>query len=94
MRWPLVSRKRFERRGRVMKQQRARIAELESENAQLAECALNWMRHRAESKAVPAETPEAQAPETFTTPIDRVLSRFDQHFKPGTIPGKYRARAN
>lgn len=94
MRFPLVSRERLD----LAEKQ---LADSEAERRRLLDLLLRDttpVRRQAatvtEDDGIRAVTsPEEGSAVAFTTPIDRVLSRFDQAHKGGKIPAQFKARS-
>lgn len=96
MKLPWVTREHHEETKRLLE---TRVAELCRENRELLDRLL--MRNEPERHVVepavdaePCAVAEQAAPQSYTTPFDSVLTRFDTTFRNGKVPNEFKARIN
>lgn len=102
MAWPWVSRYRLEeceRRLTAADAERVRLLDLLLEGGKDKRVVEPAPRRLEVVRPAPieedrGEQPEQGAPISFSTPFDRLESRFGKTFQNGAIPAKFKARTN
>lgn len=99
MKWPLVTRKRFERLRRKKKEMRANLREqlagVTKERDDLADRLRSLEQELVRApKGETAAPQETTGPQRFTTPMDRLETRFTEALKDGKVPQSARARVH